>query len=88
MEIKHETEAGKAKLGRADALNLARSSTKVVVAKGTKIVVFDMKKAPPNDDELLAAVLGPTGNLRAPTLRKGATLLVGFSEEAYARVLD
>ena len=26
---------------------------------------------------------GPTGNLRAPTLRKGTTLLVGFNEETY-----
>ena len=56
----------------------------MIVARGKKFVVFDMKKAPPGDDDLLAAILGPTGNLRAPTLRKGATLLVGFSEEAYA----
>jgi hypothetical protein len=46
-----------------------------------------MKKAPPDDDSLAAQILGPTGNLRAPTLRKGKTLLVGFSEEAYRQVL-
>jgi len=87
VDPKDETDAGKAKLGRADALKLARAASKVVVAKGKKVVVFDMKKAPPADDELLGALLGPTGNLRAPTLRKGATLLVGFSEETYARIL-
>ena len=32
---------------------------------------------------LLKAMLGPTGNLRAPTVRKGTTLLVGFNEETY-----
>jgi hypothetical protein len=31
--------------------------------------------------------LGPTGNLKAPTLRIGRLLLVGFGEEAYALVL-
>jgi hypothetical protein len=46
-----------------------------------------MKKDPPNDDTLAAHILGPTGNLRAPTLRKGRTLLVGFSEQAYRQVL-
>ena len=46
-----------------------------------------MKKDPPDDDTLAAHVLGPTGNLRAPTLRRGKTLLVGFSEEAYREVL-
>jgi hypothetical protein len=45
-----------------------------------------MKKAPPDDETLLAHVLGPTGNLKAPTLRLGTTLLVGFSEEAYRQV--
>jgi hypothetical protein len=29
------------------------------------------------------AVIGPSGNLRAPTLRCGKTWLVGFHEEAY-----
>jgi arsenate reductase-like glutaredoxin family protein len=28
-------------------------------------------------------LLGPTGNLRAPTIKKGKTLFVGFNEEAY-----
>jgi hypothetical protein len=32
-------------------------------------------------------MLGPTGNLRAPTLRAGRTLVVGFDEEAYRKVL-
>ena len=57
------------------------------VGRGKKVVVFDMKKAPPDDETLLAHVLGPTGNLKAPTLRLGDTLLVGFSEAAYNQVL-
>jgi len=31
----------------------------------------------------VAAMLGPTGNLRAPTAKVGSTLLVGFNEDAY-----
>jgi hypothetical protein len=30
---------------------------------------------------------GPTGNLQDPTLRKGRTLIVGFDEATYERVL-
>jgi hypothetical protein len=37
---------------------------------------------------LLAALLGPTGNLRAPTIRRGMMLLVGFDEEMYRRVFE
>jgi hypothetical protein len=54
-----------------------------VVARGKKVVSFDMKKDPPDDATLLAHLLGPSGNLRAPTLRKGKTLLVGFSDDVY-----
>lgn len=80
-------DAGKERKGQAEALALARSADKIIVAKGKKTVAFDMKKAPPDDDTLLTHMLGPTGNLRAPTLRKGKTLLVGFSNEAYKKVL-
>lgn len=46
-----------------------------------------MKHDPPDDDTLAAAILGPTGNLKAPTLRLGDRLLVGFGEAAYREVL-
>ncbi len=38
-------------------------------------------------DEVVDAMIGPTGNLRAPTLRSGSTLLVGYNEEAYESAL-
>jgi arsenate reductase-like glutaredoxin family protein len=85
---KQEVSANNTKLGAEDALCLSREVSKIVVAKGKKIVTFDMKKDPPGDDALLAALLGPTGNLRAPTVRKGMTLLVGFDEEMYRRVFE
>jgi hypothetical protein len=57
-----------------------------VVARGKKVIEFDMRKAPPDDDTLASYLLGPTGNLKAPTLRKGKLLLVGFGEAAYREV--
>jgi arsenate reductase-like glutaredoxin family protein len=60
---------------------------RVIVGRGKKVMTFDMKKAPPDDETLAAHILGPTGNLKAPTLRLGKTLLVGFSDEAYRQVL-
>jgi hypothetical protein len=40
-------------------------------------------KDPPDDDTLAAHLLGPSGKLRAPTVRRGRTLYVGWNEEAY-----
>jgi hypothetical protein len=66
---------------------LAKTYDKVVAGRGKKAVTFDMKKSPPDDATLATHILGPTGNLRAPSIRKGKTLLVGFSEEAYRQLL-
>jgi hypothetical protein len=86
--VKQQDDAAKSRRGRAEALTLAKTAAKVVVAKGKKVVTFDMKADPPDDDTLGAHLLGPTGNLRAPTLRKGDTLLVGYNEEAYHLVMS
>lgn len=79
-------DATKDKRGRDEAIALARSAQRVVAVRGKKTVVFDMTHDPPNDDDLAAHLLGPTGNLKAPTLRVGSTLLVGFGVEAYRQV--
>lgn len=63
-----------------------KKANKVYAAKGKKVVHFDLKKDKPGDDELAKALLGPTGNLRAPALRIGKTLLVGFNDETYKKV--
>jgi len=79
-------DAGKAKLGEPDALALARQAARVVAVKGKKRVALDMR-ARPSDEEVLGALLGPTGGLRAPTMRVGQTLVVGFDPEVYAEAL-
>lgn len=80
-------DAAKEKLSRAQALALARQVDEVVAAKGKKVVRLDMRQKPP-DDAVAELIVGPTGTLRAPTLRVGRTLLVGFEPSAYAEVLQ
>ena len=60
---------------------------RVIAARGKNVVHFDMKKDPPDEATLLHHLLGPTGNLRAPTMRRGTTLLVGFHEEEFGKIL-
>jgi arsenate reductase-like glutaredoxin family protein len=82
---KETINATNVKMGAAEALALARTVEKIIAAKGKSLVTIDMKSDGPGDDELLAVLLGPTGNLRAPTMKVGKTLLVGFNEESYAK---
>lgn len=78
-------DAKKSKLGKADALALLKKADELYAAKGKNVVHLDLKSA--NLDEAVALMLGPTGNLRAPTLVKGKTILVGFDAATYQKVL-
>lgn len=65
---------------------MLQSASRILVARGKKLLDFDMKKDPPAEDDLLKVAIGPSGKLRAPTLIKGKTVLVGFHEEAYEEI--
>ena len=67
-----------------DARALLKGASRLIVAKGKKVDEFTVGTRPSAD--AVKAMLGPTGNLRAPTARVGKTLLVGFSEDAYGNV--
>jgi arsenate reductase-like glutaredoxin family protein len=86
ITVASRADASKDRRQRDQAIALARSVDKIVVGKGKKVTTIDIRGASPSDDELAMLLLGRTGNLRAPTLRKGRTLLVGFSEAAYKQM--
>ncbi|MCC6708488.1 MAG: hypothetical protein IT492_13100 [Gammaproteobacteria bacterium] len=83
--IPKESVPASRKLGADDARALAAVATTVIVAKGKQVQRF--KPAGKVGAEVVEAMLGPTGNLRAPTLVCGKTVMVGFNEESYAELL-
>ncbi len=76
-----ETIPASRKLQRDDAAALLSKASNMTVSKGKKIQQFKGGKGA--TDEALDAMLGTTGNLRAPLVVAGKTLLVGFNEEVY-----
>lgn len=87
VTVKTQIDARKERFGPDDALKLVEEVSEVIAAKGKKIVRYNLTKDRPSRDDLLAIMIGPSGNLRAPTLRKGKTLLIGFEPGAYSEVL-
>ena len=75
-------------MGAQEALALLKGMSLLVVAKGKKFQQIDLKKDRPDDDSLVRLMLGPTGNLRAPTMKVGKSVLVGFNPEAYAEFMS
>lgn len=78
--------ATKDRINAVQALKHLAGIDTLIAAKGAKVQTLDLKNARPDDDEILALIMGPTGNLRAPTAKVGRTMVVGFNPDAYRQV--
>jgi len=87
VAVAAQTDAKKATIKGDAALAVLEGVDEIYAARGKQVVHVDLRRGQPSRAEVLAVLLGPTGNLRAPTLRKGRTLIVGFDEATYRRLL-
>ena len=76
-------DARKASLAEEEAWQVLAAAREIIVAKGKKRLVFDPRRD--SRDTILKETLGRSGTLRAPTLRIGDRLLVGYNDELYAQ---
>jgi len=80
-------DAKKATIKGDAALKVLAGVDDLYATKGTRVVHVDLRRERPERDVLRSLLIGPSGNLRAPTVRVGRTLIVGFDERTYAEVL-
>lgn len=82
--VRETVDAGKQRYAPEALDTVFAGAAEVVVAKGKKVLTF-APNGPDFDRAAFAkAVIGPSGNLRAPTLRVGSMFYVGFLEAAWA----
>ena len=81
VTIGEERNARKNPMTDDEARQLLGSVARVTVAKGRSARTLPASEAGLDD------LRGPTGNFRAPMIRRGRVLLVGFSDEELRRLL-
>lgn len=75
-------DARKEKIDAEKAWEVIKHQNHVYIAKGkNKILTFVPSAVEPED--ILEHALGRTGNLRAPTVIRGANIFIGFNEDIY-----
>jgi len=67
-----------------DAWELVANADKVYVASGKNIIEFDPSTV--SKEEILKKIIGRTGNLRAPALKRGNDYFIGFNTDLYDRL--
>jgi len=80
-------DARKTPIAWQDVRRIIRHVDDIYIAKGRKVIHIELKGGKQEPEVLARLLLRPTGNLRTPAFRRGRTLVVGFDEETYRRVL-
>lgn len=75
MNAKNQSIAGE------DAWQMVAGADTIYVASGKNIVELDLTTA--GKEEVLPKITGRTGNLRAPTLKRGNVFYVGYNAALY-----
>lgn len=74
-------DARKNKIDADAAWEMLKDASAITVAKGKKVLRFESVAG--EKEAVLKNVMGPSGNLRAPTYRVGDEFVVGFHAELY-----
>ena len=81
--VRETVNASKERFGPGDLAVVFEGTKQVIVARGKQVLTFDMSDTRPEDEDFRKVVIGPSGNLRAPTAKIGKKALVGFSDDAW-----
>ena len=85
--MKERVDARKTRFGPSDLTRLLDGTKTVLVSDGRSVRRFDLTQRDHDRTDLLARMVGPTGNLRAPTFRRDGLLVVGFHADSMAELL-
>jgi hypothetical protein len=82
--LKSTSDARKEKIDKDQAWGLISGLSTVYIGKGKKVLSFEPDGI--NKEEILRAALGRTGNLRAPALKTGNAIFIGFNDNIYSNL--
>lgn len=87
LSVKEVVSANKTAIVPEEAMKILRAAEELHVTKGTRVLDIKLTEQPLSEAELQALIIGPSGKLRAPAIKSGKKLIVGFDEQMYSRQL-
>lgn len=74
-------------VSKAKAMKIAKEMKQIHAKVGAKLKSWDLSKEKMSNEELNKALIGRSGDMRAPVLIVGKTLMAGFDESTYKNLL-
>ena len=87
VAIGETIDARKTRYEPKEAISFVRQADEAWIARGKTVHKIVFKKEEIADADLLKLIIGPSGFLRAPIIRRGKKIFIGFEAEQYAEFL-
>ncbi len=81
VDVVQVKDAKKEKIDAEKAWDMIRTCETVWIGKGKKVLEFS--PGGENREDILKAAMGRSGNLRAPSVKAGKQMLIGYNEALY-----
>ena len=81
LEVREQVDARRTRIGPSDVAKVVKGADVALVSDGRSVRRYELSKAHDRSD-MLARMVGPTGNLRAPTLKRDGLVVVGFHADS------
>ncbi len=87
ISVRDTVNARKESIEPDAAFSMLQQIDQLHVVRGSKVYDFTLSNLPAQRAELEPFIIGRSGSLRAPTVRVGRTMIVGFERQLFERVL-
>lgn len=81
LDIREQVDARRTRIGPSDVGKVVKDADLLLVSDGRSVRRYELKRAHDRSD-MLARMVGPTGNLRAPTLKRNGLVVVGYHADS------
>jgi arsenate reductase-like glutaredoxin family protein len=82
LVVRERVDARRTRIGPSELSEVVKGAKTVLVSNGRSVARFDLSSGARGRSEMFARMVGPTGNLRAPTLRRGPLVVVGYHADS------
>ena len=82
LVVRERVDARRTRIGPSGFADVVKGAKTVLVSNGRSLARFDLSARDCDRGALYARMVGPTGNLRAPTLRRDGLVVVGYHRDS------
>lgn len=87
LAVREKVDARRTRIGPSALAKVVEGAKTVLVSDGRSVTRHDPREGESERKAMYARMVGPTGNLRAPTLRRGDLVVVGFHEKSIGELV-